>query len=336
MSGAGRKDRTERLLNLVLCLLAATQPVPRETIRRVVAGYDPDASSVAFERMFERDKDHLRSLGIPIDTVATDEGEVLGYLIREQDYRLPDITLTAQQWALLGLAARAWSQASLEPAATSGLRKLRTVLDDPDTEVPRVTEAISWQPRPRAGEEWIPSIWQALAQRRMLRFDYRGLKDERARQREIEPWSLVNSEGGWYLIGHDRHADGVRVFRTSRIEGEVVSDDVAGTYSIPEHDPTSLITPDSPVRFTARFALAPGHGASLRLKADPLGDLSTHGDLEGMDMLTMSTHDLDALATDLAALGQYARAIDPPELADAVQQRWQRVLLRHGPGGEGS
>ena len=73
--------RTERLLNLVICLLGAERPVSRASLRQSIPGYSDATSDEAFERMFERDKDELRHMGIPVDTVVNVQGEVEGYLI---------------------------------------------------------------------------------------------------------------------------------------------------------------------------------------------------------------------------------------------------------------
>ena len=56
--------KTERLLNLVICLLATSRYLTKEQVRRAVPGYSE--SDEAFERMFERDKE-LRQLGIGRD-----------------------------------------------------------------------------------------------------------------------------------------------------------------------------------------------------------------------------------------------------------------------------
>ena len=64
--------------------------------------------------MFERDKDELRELGIPLETginaAADDEP---GYRISRQAYELPEIRLEPDEAAVLGLAARVWRRAEL-------------------------------------------------------------------------------------------------------------------------------------------------------------------------------------------------------------------------------
>ena len=58
--------QAERLLNLVIALVNTTAPMTKEQVRASVAGYDDGASTEAFERRFERDKDILRDLGVQI------------------------------------------------------------------------------------------------------------------------------------------------------------------------------------------------------------------------------------------------------------------------------
>src|SRR5690606_28953887 len=73
-------DPAERLLNLIIALTHARTRMTRAQIRESVAGYEPLPAGLsekeaarrdaAFERMFERDKDDLRRMGIPLQTVV--------------------------------------------------------------------------------------------------------------------------------------------------------------------------------------------------------------------------------------------------------------------------
>ena len=118
--------RTERLLNLVICLLAATRYVSKEQVRRAVPQYGECATTEAFERMFERDKDDLRDMGIPLETGSNDSffDDELGYRIPKDAYALPEITFDSEELAVLGLAARTWQHAALSGAAAQAIRKL--------------------------------------------------------------------------------------------------------------------------------------------------------------------------------------------------------------------
>ncbi|HYX80342.1 MAG TPA: DNA-binding transcriptional regulator, partial [Actinomycetota bacterium] len=77
----------ERLVNLVALLLDSRRPLTFEEIReRMPEGY-PQEDEDSAKRMFERDKDLLRDIGVPIEAVATDAWDVeRGYVIRKDRY----------------------------------------------------------------------------------------------------------------------------------------------------------------------------------------------------------------------------------------------------------
>lgn len=62
--------KTERLVNLTMALLASRRYMQKSEIFRKVAGYT--GSQETKERMFERDKDDLRAMGIQIDVASQD------------------------------------------------------------------------------------------------------------------------------------------------------------------------------------------------------------------------------------------------------------------------
>ena len=109
--------KAERLMNLALCLLGTRRPLSKRELRESIEAYLEANSEDAFSRMFERDKDDLRELGLVIETVENLDGET-GYLARRDSNRLPPITLDAEEAAALGLAAKVWQQARLAGAAS--------------------------------------------------------------------------------------------------------------------------------------------------------------------------------------------------------------------------
>ena len=118
------KRRTERLLSIVVLLLSSRRYLTAEEIRAAVRGY-PDEHE-AFKRMFERDKEELRELGIPLETGVNNAlDEEPGYRIKKQDYELPEIRLEADEAAVLGIASRVWQSAALAGAAAGALLKLK-------------------------------------------------------------------------------------------------------------------------------------------------------------------------------------------------------------------
>lgn len=206
-------DRTERLLNLVICLLGARRPVARAALREGIPGYGDAASDEAFERMFERDKDELRQMGIPVETIVNAQGEVEGYLIDEDSYAMPAIDFDAAERAVLGLAARVWSEAALAAEAGAALRKIEAATGE------------RWSPlipgRPGTGEEALPLLWDAIRSRTVVRFSYLARGRASVEERTVEPWATAYREGAWYLVGRSRERDAGRAFRLSRIQGPV-------------------------------------------------------------------------------------------------------------------
>src|SRR3954452_23154670 len=204
--------RTERLLNLVICLLHTRSFLTADRIRELVAGYDEAPTDEAFKRMFERDKEDLRDLGIPLET-GTDSAwdDEPGYRIARRDYALPDIPLEPAEAAAVGLAARMWSSASMSAAATRALRKLEAA----GVEVAPLPEGL--QPRVESGGSAFPVLAEAVHDGKVVSFDYRTAGGAGVATRTVEPWGVVWWHGHWYLVGHDRDRDARRVFRLPRI-----------------------------------------------------------------------------------------------------------------------
>ena len=89
--------KSERLLNLLIALLVSRGYVDKHRLREVIPDYREAGSEDAFEKMFERDKEDLRALGVPIETGGFDPlfGDEAGYRIPRQAFELPQIDLEA-------------------------------------------------------------------------------------------------------------------------------------------------------------------------------------------------------------------------------------------------
>ncbi|GLZ03430.1 protein PafB [Actinomadura sp. NBRC 104412] len=329
------RRKTERLLNLVVCLLATRRYLTAEQIRRAVPGY-PD-SDEAFKRMFERDKEELRELGVPLE-VGSDQpggtGEEIGYRIPPQAYELPDIHLTPDEAAVLGLAARVWQRASMADAASGALLKLRAA--GVETDPVGAGSAMAIEPRLDTGEPAFPALWEAVRDGRPVAFDYQGVGRTASARRHLEPWGVVSRRGRWYVVGHDRDRGQTRVFRLSRITGEVVPDGPAGSVTVPEgvdvrriafdwEDPVSEPRPAT-VRLRAGAAQGPRRWAK---DVRPVGDGT-------WDEATLTFRDTDRFAPYLARFADDVVVLDPPDLRDAVIQHLKAALAAgSGPGEDG-
>src|SRR5258708_2412506 len=222
------RRKTERLLSLVVCLLSARRYLTAAQIRGAVPGY-PDSFD-AFKRMFERDKDELRELGIPLETgVSATADEEPGYRIPRQAYVLPEIRLEPDEAAVLGLAARVWRRAELAGAAAGALLKLRAAGIDAEE-----TTQTGIEPRLQTGEAAFGPLWEAVRARRPVSFSYRAGGRSSSQQRQLEPWGVVNRHGRWYVAGLDTGRGETRVFRLSRIDGPVTFRGPAGAVTGPE------------------------------------------------------------------------------------------------------
>ena len=162
--------KTERLLNLVIALLSTRMPLSKARIRGAVPQYLSTASDEAFDRMFERDKDELRELGIPLATAVIDPlfDDELGYRIDKREYALPEIAFEPDEVAALTLAGRAWARASLAGSAAAALRKLRSAgveIDD--------SSLVGIEPVVRTTEDAFEPIRKALVHRQVITFGYR-------------------------------------------------------------------------------------------------------------------------------------------------------------------
>src|SRR3954454_15744866 len=103
---AAPAHRTERLLNLVICLLSTRSWLTKEQIRSAVPQYAECTTSEAFDRMFERDKEDLRELGVPLVTGSHSSWfeDEQGYRLDRTAYALPDLEVSAAEVAGLGVA----------------------------------------------------------------------------------------------------------------------------------------------------------------------------------------------------------------------------------------
>ena len=324
--------KTERLLNLVIALLSTRMPLSKARIKAAVPQYHGTASDEAFDRMFERDKDELRELGIPLVTSVIDPvfDDELGYRIDKREYALPEISFEPDEVAALSLAARTWTRASLAGPAATALRKLRAAgvtMDD--------ASLVGIEPVVRTTEEAFEPLRRAVRDRRAVTFGYRKPDAESTRG--------TCSRGGWPsgtvagtspattwtgappgLPGRpDRHrGDRERAGRRLR-------------HPRSDHDAREMVDstqdPTSPPR-VATLGVREGSGNALRRRARVAADALGHrvnrsngvaGD--GWSTVEVDFRDVDRLADKVAGYGPEGWSVAPNDLTEAVVRRLSGV-----------
>ncbi len=256
-------QKSERLLNLLIMLLVQRHYVSKDRIRAILY---PGSSTEAFEKMFKRDKEELRSLGVPIEVGSMDVyfDDEPGYRIRPDQLALPDVELTADEAAVIGLATRVWEHARLAEATTEAVRKL-TALGVP-TDVTALDIA---QPRLSADEPSFDVFWEAVQDRTPVEFGYRRSGATTTTTRHLQPWGVVRYSGRWYVVGLDTDRDEERVFRLSRVQGQARKVGRPGSFEVPPGTDVRATTVRlAPEPTTTRVVLLVREDAGLALRRD--------------------------------------------------------------------
>jgi proteasome accessory factor B len=209
-----RMHPLERLVNLLTLLLDSPRPLTFERIRELMPAY-AHGDTASAKRMFERDKDALRDIGVPLEVVPTDAWEVEeGYVVPPERYYLPDVTFTPEEVAALFVAANAPGD---ERDAGAAFQKLSL---GADVTVLTGLAAGASTGGVDASYPYLGAMARALSDRRAVRFSYRRA-DGAEEERVVDPFGLVFRSGTWYAVGHDRDRDEVRAFRLSRVTSDV-------------------------------------------------------------------------------------------------------------------
>lgn len=322
---AARIPAEERLTNLVVALMATEIGLTKQQILENVSGYRQRAGAGtrtdALEKMFERDKDELRALGIPVETIgdAADPNDLreARYRIPQAEYDLPeDIEFTPAELAVLQLAGSVWSAESVSGDAQSGVRKIRALGIDGDEPI------IGFAPRITARDAAFAPLQEAIEKTRVVVFDYLKPGEDAARRRRVRPLALVDYEARWHVFGVDVDLDEDRTFLLSRIVGAVSVTaepfDAALRGGAGERALSGLEAVAA--AHSALLEVTPGTEAALRLgrRASP-----------AVQGIRVPFVDLHIFADELASYGPEVRVVEPESLRDAVILRLTAVASTH-------
>ena len=284
-------DKLERLLNLTAALLHAEIPLTAEELRDRVGGY-PDTKAT-FRRAFERDKDDLRSMGMPlrVEPVPGVDPPVDGYRLDRDEYAGTELAFEADELAALHLA-------------TSLVR-----LDGDDTALVKLGAAGGNAPTDSVGRvpfnDTLATMIGAAVDRKALAFTYNDV------ERIVEPWKLSFTRGHWYLSGFDRLRQDQRLYRVDRIEGDV-------SVSGPAEAPVGDVNEPSDLRGW-ELGDGPAVEATIVVDADQaayarhiLGDVVDQPD--GSVTATLDVRNIDGFRSFVLSFLEHAEILEPADL----------------------
>ena len=309
-------DKVERLVNLTVALLEAPIPLSLAQLRRRT-GYYCDGRPESTRRAFERDKDELRGLGIPIEAVTLPHSEEVGYRIPRRSYELPDVDLSAEEVAALALAVRLTGVEGTPLA----LAKLAARAPDPAQLDVGVDTRVEVAPTPGDG------VATAVIERRALTFTYRRA-DGGTAPRTVDPYGVVQRRAAWYLVGRDHDRDALRAYRLDRMTVEPRPVGEAGAFEPPaDLDLAAAVTGPREPGVEVTLAV----DASARWAVELRGGRDTgRRHTDGRAVLTLDElHPVRDRAWILG-LGGAVEVLSPARLRDEVAAGFRAVLDAHG------
>ncbi len=289
-------EKIERLITLMNALLGAPRPVTAAELRRRVPGYPDDDNS--FKRAFERDKEELRDMGVPllVELVPGTDPPATGYRIRPRDYELRDPGLEPDELEALNLAA-----AVVGSDGGMGQRALFKLGGGVADE--RATGEIPADPD-------LVAAFTGVAERRPLHFRYRDLA------RTVNPYRLEFLRGRWYLNGYDHGRGEERWYRMGRVEGGVTLAGPPGGFERPEEaipglrlDPWVLGGDTNPVNATIWFD--PEVGPAVRTE---LGEASVVSDEADGLVVSLVVTNREGFRSWIVSFLDRAEVLGPPDL----------------------
>ncbi|MEO6629077.1 MAG: WYL domain-containing protein [Aquihabitans sp.] len=287
--------KVERLLTLMNVLLGSPRAMSSAEIQTAVAAYPRESAS--FKRQFERDKEELREMGVPLlmESVPGVEIPVLGYRVRQQDYELRDPGLLPDELEALNLAAAIIGSAG--GLGRRGLLKLGAAVVDAEqqAEIPADPDLVA--------------AFTGVAERRSVRFRYHDV------DRTVDPYRLEFARGRWYLKGLDHGHGQERWYRMTRIQGRVDLEGDPGAFDRPTTTESLQLHPwlvggDSP-EVIAEVWFDPAVAAGIR------ADVSTadvvRDDEEGL-VIAMKVTNREGFRSWLLSFLDRAEVLSPPDL----------------------
>ena len=313
--------KTERLVNLTIALLATKRYITKSEIFRTVDGYE--GSDDSKERMFERDKDDLRNLGIEIEVGTFDPlfEDESGYRIKPENYQFQLGEVNAQEITLLSLAAEAWRGASMGQSALSALNKLHAIGIESDTEL-----LLDLAPAIVNQDANLASAISAITSKTVLSFSY--LNEElQPQSRVLEPFAVTSRYGHWYIFGNDLDRRANRLFRLDRVSGEFKLQGKSGAFEIPADFDVNSAFANSPETSIAVVFLRDGRGLNLRSRGEQI-DATTAPD--GWQEFKLEYRDRQRFIEEILWYGNDVLVSEPADLREVILSQLRTGVATYG------
>jgi len=246
-------QKTERLINLTLALLSSKRYLTKSEIFNNVAGYS--GSPETMERMFERDKDELRNLGIRIEVRALDPlfEDDQGYLIDSDTFQINPNDFSQEEIFLLTMAANLWHGSALQKDSKAALLKIQSLdgLVATNTVASPVIED-------NEDSKKLLLIFDAVERFITLEFEYKGTI------RQVKPYGIYTRRGFWYLAAQEN--DVVKSFKVVRIGQQIRATSKAQAFDKPSEFKLSAFLEDinSPTTSKAEVRIRKNQALALR------------------------------------------------------------------------
>lgn len=297
--------KNERLINLTIALLHTSRFLTKGEIFAKVLGYEGNNDSM--ERMFERDKDELRAIGIPISVAQIDPlfDDEVGYRILPQEYSLDLGALTPREISLLATISQKEDLRDLNLKVKS-LGSYEDLADEVHLHLSAPLQ--------------VGDLVDYIDKRQAISFDYLNLEDVGER-REVQPYALISREGDWYLVGFDLNRNDIRTFKFSRIVTPF-QEIKSKPYEVPHgFDPTFYlqVTPQE----TALIEVRKLRGLQLRALA------STVEEGDDWDRIWVEYSNRDWIEEKILWHLDDVRVVEPTSLREDIIKTLDRMIELH-------